>query len=141
MPINRRAIIHIGGKKVLKNRNVLKLNTPNNQIFKNIGDKKSLSFIVDPNAKQQKTKIQNIVAPEDIRKYNITDKYINVNKFKYYDDEQIKKLEEQKNIKDAQELKKITESIKKQFSKDEQIPCGETEFESQVTTRAKILYA
>jgi len=121
MPINRRAIIHIGGKKVLKNRNVLKLNTPNNQIFKNIGDKKSLSFIVDPNAKQQKTKIQNIVAPEDIRKYNITDKYINVNKFKYYDDEQIKKLEEQKNIKDAQELKKITESIKKQFSKDEQI--------------------
>lgn len=121
MPINRRAIIHIGGKKVLKNRNVLKLNTPNNQIFKNIGDKKSLSFIVDPNAKQQKTKIQNIVAPEDIRKYNITDKYINVNKFKYYDDEQIKKLEEQKKIKDAQELKKITESIKKQFSKDEQI--------------------
>ena len=124
MPINRRAIIHIGGKKGLKNRKVLKLKTRDNQIFKNVGDKKSISFIVDPNAKQKKTKITNLIDPDDINKYNIKEKYVNVNQFKYYDDEQMKKKEEEElkaaKQKELQELKKITENIKKKFSKDKQ---------------------
>ena len=119
MPINRRAIIHIGGKKGLKNRKVLKLKTRDNQIFKNVGDKKSISFIVDPNAKQKKTKITNLVDDEDLIKYKIKEKYVNVNKFKYYDEEQMAKKEEEElkaaKQKEVQELKKITESIKKKI--------------------------
>ena len=124
MPINRRAIIHIGGKKGLKNRKVLKLKTRDNQIFKNVGDKKSISFIVDPNAKQKKTKITNLIDPKDIDKYNIEEKYVNVNQFKYYDDEHMIKKEEEElkaaKQKQVQEFKKITESIKQKFSKDKQ---------------------
>jgi hypothetical protein len=122
MPINRRAIIHIGGKKELKNRKVLKLKTRDNQIFKNVGDKKSISFIVDPNAKQKKTKIRNLIDDDSIRKYNIEEKHVNVNKFKYYDEEHMIKKEEEElkaaKQKEVQELKKITENIKQKFSKD-----------------------
>ena len=125
MPINRRAIIHIGGKKELKNRQVLKLKNTNNQIFKNVGNKKSISFIVDPNAKQKKTKISNLIDAEDIRKYKIKDTHVNVNQFKYYDDEQMEKKEkdEQKAAEkmEAEELEKITKSIKEKFSKDNKL--------------------
>jgi len=125
MPINRRAIIHIGGKKGLKNRQVLKLKTHDNQIFKNVGDKKSISFIVDPNTKQKKTKISNFIQPDEIEKYNIKDEYVKVNKFKYYNDEQMKKKEKEEleaaRQKEAKQLKKITESIKQQFSNDKKV--------------------
>jgi len=122
MPINRRAIIHKGGKKGLKNRHVLKLKNRDNQIFKNVSDKKSISFIIDPSAKQQKTKITNLIDSEDIDKYKIKDTHVKVNQFKYYDDEQMGKKEEEElkaaKQKEVQVLKKITESIKKKISKD-----------------------
>ena len=121
MPINRRAIIHMGGKKELKNRQVLKLKTPNKQIFKNTSEQKPISFIIDTQAKQKKTKIENLIHPKDISKYNIKDTHVNVNEFKYYDVKQMEKFEEEKKIKKAEELQKITESIKEKFSKDKKL--------------------
>ena len=64
------------------------------QIFKNTSEQKPISFIIDTQAKQKKTKIENLIHPKDIRKYNIKDTHVNVNEFKYYNDEQMRKKEE-----------------------------------------------